>query len=80
VQGLRELADHAGVPPGAPAPVVASAIDFVLEGLYAQKKISRSEERGYAANEAAPRRPGRREEPTLDEEIRMPQGKKKYYN
>src|SRR5437867_7572366 len=32
VQGLRELADHAGLAPGAPAPVVASAIDFVLEG------------------------------------------------
>ena len=80
VQGLRELADRAGVPPGAPAPAVASAIDFVLEGLYAQKKITRSDERGYAANEAAPRRPSRREEPPLDEEVRMPTGKKKYYN
>jgi len=80
VQGLRELAEHVGLPPGAPAPVLASAIDFVLEGLYAQKKISRSEERGYAANEVAPRRPARREEPALDEEIRMPTGKKKYYN
>jgi magnesium chelatase subunit I len=80
VQGLRELAEHVGVPPGGSAPVVASAIDFVLEGLYAQKKISRSEERGYAANEATPRRPARREEPTLDEEMRMPTGKKKYYN
>jgi len=65
---------------GAPAPLVASAIDFVLEGLCAQKKISRSDERGYAANEVAARRPARREEPTLDEEIRMPTGKKKYYN
>ncbi len=55
VQGLRALADRAGVPAGAPAPAVASAIDFVLEGLYAQKKITRSDERGYAANEAAPR-------------------------
>ena len=26
---------------------VAAAIDFVLEGLYAQKKISRSDVRGY---------------------------------
>src|ERR1700674_2097313 len=51
VQGLRELADRAGGRAGTPAPAVASAIDFVLEGLYAQKKISRSEERGYAANE-----------------------------
>ena len=81
VQGLRELAEHAGLPPGAPAPAVASAIDFVLEGLYAQKKISRSDERGYSAAEprTAPRRT-RREEPALDEEIRIPSGKKKYYN
>jgi len=80
VQGLRELASHAGVKPGATAPAVASAVDFVLEGLYAQKKISRSEERGYGAAEAAPRRGARREEVTLDEEIRMPGNKKKYYN
>ena len=81
VQGLRELAEKTGLKPGAAAPVVASAIDFVLEGLYAQKKISRNEERGYSAAEAAaPRRTSRREE-TLDEEIRMPSGsKKKYYN
>ena len=64
VQGLRELAERAGLAAGAPAPAVASAIDFVLEGLYAQKKISRSDERGYAAAEppaappGAPRRAG----------------------
>jgi magnesium chelatase subunit I len=80
VQGLRELADRAGVAPGAPGPAVASAIDFVLEGLYAQKKIARSEERGYAAAETAPRRPNRRDETAMEEEIRMPTGKKKYYN
>jgi magnesium chelatase subunit I len=80
VQGLRELASHAGVKPGAAAPAVASAVDFVLEGLYAQKKISRSDERGYGAAEAAPRRGARREEVSLDEEIRMPGNKKKYYN
>jgi hypothetical protein len=60
--------------------MVASAIDFVLEGLYSQKKISRSEERGYSAAEGSPRRPTRREEQTLDEEIRIPGSKKKYYN
>ena len=80
VQGIRELAERAGVPGGSPAPAVASAIDFVLEGLYAQKKISRSDDRGYSAAEAAPRRGPRREDVTLDEEIRIPQGKKKYYN
>jgi magnesium chelatase subunit I len=80
VQGLRELATRAGLKPGATAPAVASALDFVLEGLYAQKKISRSEERGYSAAEAAPRRGQRREEVTLDEEVRLPGNKKKYYN
>jgi magnesium chelatase subunit I len=80
VQGLRELATRAGLKPGATAPAVASGLDFVLEGLYAQKKISRSEERGYSAAETAPRRGQRREEVTLDEEIRLPGNKKKYYN
>jgi magnesium chelatase subunit I len=81
VQGLRELAEHAGVAPGAPAPALASAIDFVLEGLYAQKKISRNEERGYSAAETAPRRGARKEESALDEGVPLPSsGKKKYYN
>src|SRR6185369_13525627 len=80
VQGLRELANHAGLKGGAPAPLVASAIDFVLEGRYAQKKISRSEERGYSATEPQPRRATRREEPPMDEGFQIPGGKKKYYN
>jgi hypothetical protein len=61
--------------------VVASAIDFVLEGLHAQKKISRNEERGYTAADSSPRRPSRREEQLMDEELQIPRGaKKKYYN
>jgi len=80
VQGLRQLAEKSGLPPGAPAPLVAAAIDFVLEGLYAQKKISRSEERGYAAADSAPRRPTRREEQMLEDDVRIPGAKKKYYN
>jgi magnesium chelatase subunit I len=82
VQGLRELAARIGAAPDDPDPMVASAIDFVLEGLCAERKISRNEERGYsAAPEAAPRRPVRREDPLVDEEVRVPGGgKKKYYN
>ena len=81
MQGLRELAEHAGVAAGAPAPAVASAIDFVLEGLYAQKKISRSDERGYAAAEssaAAPQRGAKNRAGRRDSGCRA--GKKKYYN
>jgi magnesium chelatase subunit I len=82
VQGLRELAEKAGVPPGAPAPAVAAAIDFVLEGLTAQRKISRSDERGYSAGQepASRRQQPRREEPQLDDDFPMPGRKKKYYN
>ena len=81
MQGLRALAERTGLAHGAPAPTVASAIDFVLEGLCAQKKISRNDDRYTAGTEAAPRRPSRREEAAMEEDIRIPGGnKKKYYN
>jgi magnesium chelatase subunit I len=80
VQGLLELAARTGVTPGSDPATLASAIDFVLEGLYAQKKISRSDERGYSAAETTARRPTRREEQAINEEVRIPSGKKKYYN
>jgi magnesium chelatase subunit I len=81
VQGLRELAKHAGIAVDSSAPSLASAIDFVLEGLAAQRKISRNDERGYAAGTETPPRRGRREEAVADEEMKIPGGgKKKYYN
>lgn len=81
VQGLRELAARAGAEGKVAPPVLAAAIDFILEGLCAQRKISRSEERGYAAGtEGAAKPRNRREEPALEDDIRMPGGKKKYYN
>ena len=57
---------------------MAAAVDFVLEGLYAQKKISRSDEWQYQGAEP-PRRPTRQAEPMLEREMPS-QGKKKYYN
>ena len=80
VQGLVELAYAAGVPKQASTPLLASGVDFVLEGLYATKKISRSEERGYHGAEPAVRKPAR--ELSLEEEPRVPSGggRKKYYN
>lgn len=82
VPGLRELAERVGLAPGAPAPVVASAIDFVLEGLHAERKIGREGERGYVAGTEPARRPAPRREERVseDDEIRLPGGKKKYYN
>ena len=82
VQGLVELAEHLDVKADASAPLLASAVDFVLEGLYAQKKISRSEQRGYQAAEQTPRRPhDRPDTPSFEEGLPLPtSGKKKYYN
>ena len=80
VQGLEVLAAVAGVKRDAPEPLRAAGIDFVLEGLYAQKKISRSDDFHYQGVEQ-PRRPARAQaEPMLDRDIPMTGGKKKYYN
>ena len=83
VEGLLDLAEKAGLAPGATAPAVASAIDFVLEGLTAQRKISRNEDRGYTADkeQQTSRRSRREEPPTDDNDFQLPGGKKKrYYN
>jgi magnesium chelatase subunit I len=79
VQGLVELACAAGVPAGSSEPMLAAGVDFLLEGLYATKKIGRSDERGYHGAEPAVRKPAR--EVNLEEEPRGPgTGRKKYYN
>jgi magnesium chelatase subunit I len=86
VQGLVELARRGGIAADAPTPVVASAIDFVLEGLYSQKKIGRTDDRGYHSTEPVRRRePAAGRTPVLtpddDEEEAPGRGKKKrYYN
>jgi magnesium chelatase subunit I len=56
VQGLIELAQGAGIAPDAADPFLASAIDFVLEGLYSQKKIGRTDDRGYHGTEPVRKR------------------------
>ncbi len=80
VQGLTELAQAAGVPENAPPPLLAAGIDFVLEGLYATKKISRSDERNYHAFETGTRTP-RPEQVLAEDKIeRDDRPPKKYYN
>jgi len=81
VQGLVELAHAAGIPSNASKQLLASGVDFVLEGLYALKKISRSDERGYHATETPVRRSSSRES-AFNEDSPVPtgSGKKKYYN
>ncbi len=79
IQGLMELAEHAQVTQSDPEPVVASAVEFVIEGLHAQKKISRTDEWQYKAT-AEPQRATPSADQFFDTDIRIPDGKKKYYN
>jgi magnesium chelatase subunit I len=91
VQGLTSLAERVigqkgaqkGGQKGLNIEFLAAGIDFVLEGLYATKKISRSEERTYAAAE-----PSRTRQPQargniddiMEREVPHAGGKKRYYN
>jgi magnesium chelatase subunit I len=59
VQGLTDAPDALGLPEDAPAPLIASALDFVLEGLHAHKRISRTEAGRYTAGEEPVRRGGK---------------------
>ena len=71
IQGLMEKTKALGVTSNEPDAVRASAAEFILEGLHAHRRISRSEERGFAAEEkrrdAQPREreEGRAERPNV---------------
>ena len=80
IQGLTELAAHAGAKKKDSPAARAAAVDFVLEGLYAQKKISRTDEWQYRATDP-PRRTVRTTEQFFDPNV-PPRGssKKNYYN
>jgi magnesium chelatase subunit I len=51
IQGLMEKTGALGLTSNEPDAVRTSAGEFVLEGLYAHRRISRSEERGFTAEE-----------------------------
>jgi magnesium chelatase subunit I len=51
IQGLLDKIAPLGVKAKDDPAVVVSAAEFVLEGLYAHRRINRSEERGYFAEE-----------------------------
>jgi magnesium chelatase subunit I len=67
IQGLMEKTKALGLTANEPDAVRASAAEFILEGLYAHRRISRNEERGFMAEEkkreapeARPERPNAR--------------------
>ena len=56
IQGLFDKLSALGVSGKEPSELLVSAAEFVLEGLYAHKRIGRSEERLFTAGEKQPRR------------------------
>ncbi|HET7185027.1 MAG TPA: magnesium chelatase [Terriglobales bacterium] len=56
IQGLLDKVSAVGVKPKDPAEVQVSAAEFLLEGLYAHKRIGRNEERVFSAGEKQARR------------------------
>jgi len=66
IQGLMEKVVKLGVGPKDTAELQVSAAEFILEGLYAHKRIGRNEERVFTAGEKQPKhveKPFEREEP-----------------
>jgi magnesium chelatase subunit I len=56
IQGLVEKLKPVGIKGQEPAAQIVAAAEFLLEGLYAHKKLSRNEQRGFTAPEKASRR------------------------
>jgi magnesium chelatase subunit I len=68
IQGLMENLGKVAAGPKDSVETQVSAAEFVLEGLYAHKRIGRNEERVFTAGEKPPKRPEpsfNREEPPL---------------
>jgi len=73
IQGLEEKTKNLGVAGSDPHAVRAAAAEFILEGLYAHRRINRSEERGFTAEE-------KRRESSGRDEGAPPRGYRRQYN
>ncbi len=62
IQGLVEAVATLGVTPSSDSALAVAACEFILEGLHAHRKISRSEERGFYAEEPVRPEPSPRTE------------------
>jgi magnesium chelatase subunit I len=56
IQGLLEKLAAAGVKSSDPDPKIVAAAEFLLEGMVAHRKLSRNEDRGFAAPETTNRK------------------------
>lgn len=62
IQGLRELLEGLGIDPDQDVETAVSVVEFILEGLHSEKKISRNPDRGYF----------KESEPVVEEELFTP--------
>ena len=81
IDALEQLFDFTAqvLPDALVSPALRRSVDFVLEGLYAQRKISRSLEGQFQAAEQVKRAP-RTVDQLTDRELPLSGSKKKYYN
>ena len=71
IQGLMDKTKALGLTANEPDAVRASAGEFILEGLYAHRRIARSEERGFSAEE-------KRREPKEESKGERPNFRRQY--
>ncbi|MDQ6675725.1 MAG: magnesium chelatase [Acidobacteriota bacterium] len=76
IQGLMEKLRALGLGQSEPDAVRASAAEFILEGLYAHRRISRSEEKGYSS-EGGRKREGRERRPEEEEPDQNPRDRQR---
>jgi magnesium chelatase subunit I len=74
IQGLMEKVRALGLGSNDPDAARVSAAEFILEGLYAHRRISRSEERGFTGEEK------KRDTGGKEEESRRPGYRKTQFN
>jgi magnesium chelatase subunit I len=78
IQGLLEKTRALGLTENEPDAVRASAAEFILEGLHAHRRISRTEEYKFAAEEKRAPQRERREDP--DERERERERRRRQFN
>jgi magnesium chelatase subunit I len=74
IQGLLEKVGALGLGASEPDAVRVSAAEFILEGLYAHRRINRSEERGFVGEEK------KRETSGKDDEGKRPGYRRPQFN
>jgi magnesium chelatase subunit I len=77
IQGLLDKLGALGIKAKDPEEAQVSGAEFILEGLYAHKKIGRSEERVFTAGEKQPRRA---EKPAYERDEPFPPRGRRPYN